>query len=128
MSTDPAARAAFIAGLRELADFLESHPAVAVPSYGTDITVQPCGTDEEEAADIDAFAAAAGVEVLDWRRTGDARGYHVGRYSAVRKFGPVTLTAFTYTAKTLAEHDARRSYDRNIQPDDATPVELDEAA
>jgi hypothetical protein len=128
MPTDPATRDAFIAGLRELADFLAARPAVAVPGYGADITVQPSGSDEEEAAEIDAFAAAVGVDVLDERQTGDLRGYHVGRYSAVREFGPVIYRAFTYTSSTMAKFDAIRSYENNIQTADATPVELDEAA
>jgi hypothetical protein len=127
MNTDPAARDAFIAGLRELADFLAARPAVAVPA-GADITVQPYGTDEQEAAEIDAFAAAVGVDVLDERQTGDPRGYHVGRYSAVREFGPIIYRAFTYTSSTMAKFGAIRSYENNIQTADATPAELDEAA
>jgi hypothetical protein len=128
MTTDPATREAFIAGLRELADFLAARTAVAVPSYGADITVQPYGTDEKEAAEIDGFADAAGVAVLDERDGGDRNGFHSGRYSATREFGPVIYRAFTYTTATLAESDARRSYETNIQTAATAPVELGEAA
>jgi hypothetical protein len=127
MTTDPATREAFIAGLRELADFLAARPAVSVPN-GADITVQPYGTDEEEAAEIDAFAAAVGVDVLDERHGGDRKGYHNGRYSALREFGPVIYRAFTYTAATMAEFDAIRSYENNIQTAATEPVDLGEAA
>lgn len=127
MTTDPAKREAFIAGLRDLADFLAAHPAVAVPSSGADITVQPYGTDEQEAADIEAFAAAAGVAVLDERRTGDDEGFYTGRYSATCEFGPVVYRAFTYTAESMAADAARRSYEKNIQAD-AVPAALGEVA
>lgn len=111
MTTSPAAREAFIAGLRDLADFLAANPAVPVPVNRTVVHVQPYGSDEEEAAGIDAFAAAAGVGVLDERHG----GHYSGRYSAILEFGPVAYMAFTYTAATLAESDARRSYENNVQ-------------
>lgn len=114
MTTDPAAREAFIAGLRDLADFLAANPAVAVSTQPVDIRVQPYGTDEDEAREIDAFAAAAAVEVLDQR---DSTGHYSGRYSAAVTFGPVMYEAFTYTSATMADFDARRSYERNIQVD-----------
>lgn len=112
MTTDPDCREAFIAGLRELADFLAANPAVAVSVQPVEIRVQPYGTDEQEAREIDAFAAAAGVDVVDQR---DDPGFYSGRYSAVRAFGPVTYEAFTYTAAALAESAARHSYSGNVQ-------------
>jgi hypothetical protein len=114
MTTDPAARATFIAGLRDLADFLAANPAVAVPVQPVDIHVQPYGTDEDEAREIDAFAAAAGVDVLDQR---DSTGHYSGRYSATVTFGSVMYHAFTYTAAIMAKSDARHSYARNVQVD-----------
>lgn len=121
MTTSPAAREAFIAGLRDLADFLAANPEVAV-SVQTPVTIliSPYGTDEECEREIDEFAAAAGVTVADDLATG-------GRYSAVRSFGAVEYQALTYTAETLAASDARRSYFDNVQPETA-PVELGEAA
>ena len=41
LTTDPATRQAFITGLRDLADYLDQHPAVPVPTYGTDPPVPP---------------------------------------------------------------------------------------
>lgn len=126
MTTDPAAREAFIAGLRDLADFLAANPAVPVSEQGADITVQPYGTDAESVREINAFAAAAGVDVLDER---DSAGYFSGQYSATRKFGPVVYRAFTYTAAVMAKSDALRSYERNIQVDaPASGLEIARAA
>ncbi len=117
MTTDPAARDAFIGGLRDLADFLAVNPDVPVSTFPVEIKVQPYGmhgTDEEKAREIDAFAAAAGVEVLDER---DSTGYFSGRYSAARTFGPVTYETFAYTAAAMAESAAQRSYEGNVQLD-----------
>jgi hypothetical protein len=36
-TTDLSTRQAFITGLRDLADYLDQHPAVAIPEHGTDI-------------------------------------------------------------------------------------------
>jgi flagellar basal body rod protein FlgC len=125
MTTDPAHRAAFIAGLRELADFLAANPAVAVSEQRVKIRVQPYGPDDEsEEREVDAFAAAAGVSVLDQRN--DA-GHFSGRYSAARTFGPVLYEAFTYTAATMAEMHAQRSYEGNIQTGGASD-EMGQAA
>jgi hypothetical protein len=117
MTTDPAVREAFIDGLRALADFLAANPALPVSTYPVEIKVQPYGThgtDEEKAREIDAFAAAAGVEVLDER---DSTGYYSGRYSAALGFGPVRYETFTYTAAAMAESAAQRSYEGNVQVD-----------
>lgn len=125
MTTDPAAREAVIAGLRDLADFLAAHPAVAVPEQTpVSITTSPYGTDEECEREIDEFAAAAGVTVTDNRAGG---GWHSGRYAAALAFGPVAYMAFTYTAAALAGSDASRSYEANIRTA-AAPREMDEAA
>lgn len=121
MTTDPATRAAFIAGLRDLADFLDTNPNVAVSVQETRILIVPTAdTDEENCREIDEFAAASGAAVFD-----DLAD--TGEYNAALTFGPVEYMALTYTAERLAASEARRSYCDNVQPD-ADPVELGEAA
>jgi hypothetical protein len=119
MTTDPAARAALISGLRKLADFLAANPDVAVSKQGADISLTPYGDDDTEAREIAAFADAAGIDVLDDRASG-------GKMEAAIVFGPITYRAFTYSSATLAESDARRSYERNVQV--ASPAPLAEIA
>jgi hypothetical protein len=121
MTTDPAVREAFIAGLRDLADFLAANPALAVSvQLPQQIRIVPYGSDEECERAIDEFAAAAGAEITD-----DRAG--TGRYSAARAFGAVVYEALTYTAASLAASEARRSYADNVQT--AAPARvLDEAA
>ena len=122
MTTDPAAREAFITGLRDLADFLAAHPGVAVSQQKMQITLTAYGADDDaETQQIEAFAAAAGLDVTDDRPNG-------GQIQASRAFGPVTYRAFTYSHATLAESDARNSYADNVQVDAAGPVEIARAA
>lgn len=121
MTTDPERRQAFVAGLRELADFLAANPAVAVPDHSAEkIILTPYGSDEECERAIDAFAEAVGAEVDD-----DRAG--TGKYSAAREFGMVRYEAFTYTAAVMAESAARRSYEKNVQTG-GVPAGLGEAA
>jgi hypothetical protein len=80
-------RAAWVAGLRDLADFLAGHPDVPVPPvYHTQgITVFPeDGTDEERRAEVDRAAGVLGVQAAE------SGG---GHYLAVRTFGPAQYTA-----------------------------------
>jgi hypothetical protein len=117
MTTDPAKREAFIAGLRDLADFLAAHPGVAVSEQATSIGPTAYGDYDDETRQIEAFAAAAGLEVTDDRPSG-------GKIQASRAFGPVTYHAFTYSLARLAETDARNSYAGNVQVD--APADLTE--
>jgi hypothetical protein len=78
-------RAAWVAGLRDLADFLAAHPDVPVPPAYHDqgITVFPGGgTDDERRAGADRAAGVLGVRAAE---TGG------GHYRAERSFGPVTF-------------------------------------
>jgi hypothetical protein len=78
-------RAAWVTGLRDLADFLAGHPDVPVPpAYHTDvINVFPQGgTDDERRAEVDRAAGVLGVAAAE------SRG---GHYRASRSFGPVAF-------------------------------------
>ena len=78
-------RAAVLSGLRRLAEFLDSNPAIPAPIYVTIHTFPPA--DDEWSgmtADIDAIAALLGV---------NAEMTPGGHYVAARSFGPVEYRA-----------------------------------
>jgi hypothetical protein len=75
-----------IAGLRELAEFLDRNPQVPAPCH-TDLLVFPAnGTDAEMFAAIDAIAEQVGV-------TAAGNDNPAGHYIAYRDFGPVQYRA-----------------------------------
>ncbi len=79
-------RVRLIAGLRDLADFLDQNPEVPTP-WGTDILVFPVeASDAEMFAEIDTIAELIGSTASD---ADSPRGH----YSAVRNFGPVQYRA-----------------------------------
>ncbi len=118
--TDPSNdRAALIAGLLDLACFLEAHPDVPVPPAWTSIntiTVLPPHDvdDDERRAFVDGFAAALGVEAADPDNS--------GHYKATRKFGPIGYESFAISTAATARADARASYADVIRLDDDAPV------
>jgi hypothetical protein len=87
-------RSRLIAGLRGLAEFLESTPEAPAPQHA-DVHVFPRhGTDAEQRAEIDAIAAHIGTE------TQETIG---GHYITVRRFGPVEYRAVAITRHN--DHD-----------------------
>ena len=79
-------RVRLIAGLRDLAKFLDQNPEVPAP-WGTDILVFPIeASDAEMFAEIDTIAELVGSTASD---ADSPRGH----YSAVRNFGPVQYRA-----------------------------------
>jgi hypothetical protein len=79
-------RARLVAGLRDLADFLDRNPEVPAP-WGTDLLVfPPEASDAEMFAEIDTIAELIGSTASD-------DGSPSGHYSAVRSFGPVQYRA-----------------------------------
>ena len=107
-------RAALVAGLRELADFLASHPDVPVPEsyHEHTITLFPGGgTDDEKRVGVDAAASALGVAA------GDADG--CGHYRAERAFGPVVYRAVMISSAARARADAQDSYRYSVRVDSA---------
>jgi hypothetical protein len=93
---DPTERAALIAGLRNLADYLESSPEVPAPIYSDVLTFPPHGDWSEMRAEIDAIAARLGVPA---RLTGG------GHYVASRSFGPVEYRAVAIPAKNDSDNE-----------------------
>ena len=58
-------RAALIAGLRELAEFLDRHPQVPAPRRTDLLVFPPAGSDAEMFAEIDVIAGQIGVTASD---------------------------------------------------------------
>ena len=79
-------RVRLIAGLRDLAEFLDQNPRVPAPRY-TDLLVFPSrGTDAEMFAEVDIIAEQIGV-------TASQNDTPDGHYIASRYFGPVQYRA-----------------------------------
>ena len=79
-------RSGLIAGLRELAEFLDQNPQIPAPRR-TDLLVFPSkGSDAEMFAEIDVIAKRIGTTASD-------ADSPAGHYSAVRDFGPVQYRA-----------------------------------
>ena len=83
---NPEERARVIAGLRDLADFLDRNPQVPAPRLIDLFVFPPSGSDAEMFAEIDVIAAQIGATASD----ADSQA---GHYSAVRGFGPVQYRA-----------------------------------
>jgi len=91
-----AERAALIAGLRDLANYLDSNPDVPAPVYSQVYAFPPEAEWAEMRADVRAVAARLGVTAY---RTG---GGHV---FAARSFGPVEyrIVAIPFGSDTEVE-------------------------
>jgi hypothetical protein len=103
-TTQPAARAEFITGLRDLADYLATHPGVPVPQVGARILLHASPAEEGGRAQVDHIARQLNVTATDETSPG-------GHYTATRRFGPVLYEAVSIPTLAMARHDARHSYD-----------------
>ncbi|WP_320773562.1 hypothetical protein [Streptomyces sp. CRN 30] len=74
-------RAAFLAGLRELTDFLTAHPAAVVPRHMSVVVLVDAPDPAARQRGVQSVAAPLGVPTEDI-----GRGY----YDARRDFGPVS--------------------------------------
>jgi hypothetical protein len=98
------ARNQTVAGLRALADFFETNPAVPVREYGGEYTVfARADTDAAERAEIDQIAEALGEVTRDETGSG-------GHYRVSKTFGRITYTAIHIPARRKAAHDALMTY------------------
>ena len=89
-------RAAWVAGLRDLADFLAAHPDVPVPPacHSCTLHVFPEGdSDDYRRAEVDRAAGVLGTTAAE---TGG------GHYKATRSFGPVEFALVVIPRKTPA--------------------------
>ena len=109
-TTQPTARLEFITGLRELAAYLETHPAVPVPTHGTDITVGADPTEDGGRGQVTHIAAQLGATITDDTRRG-------GHFTATRMFGPVGYTVVSIPATVMAAYHAYTTYSGCVTPD-----------
>ena len=109
-TTDPATRQDFITGLRDLADYLDRHPAVPVPRYGTVIYLSAASTDDGGCAQVRHFARQLGI-------TPPTSISYSGHYEAARRFGPVGYRMIAISADTMARHVAADTYYGCVTPD-----------
>jgi hypothetical protein len=78
-------RSQLIAGLRDLAEYLESNPDVPTPWSGTTVYVfPPDGSNDQRRAEIDAIASRISAQPCE---------FATGHYVASRSFGPVEYRA-----------------------------------
>ncbi|TDB86447.1 hypothetical protein E1264_17770 [Actinomadura sp. KC216] len=108
MSTDD--RAAFVAGLRELTEFLEAHPDLPLPRPDLSFSVRE-GDDADERAEVDRIAEILGAEPEE---TADG-----GHYTVARSFGPVTYEAVAITSACMARYRALMTYGDAVEPERA---------
>ena len=87
-------RVRLIAGLRDLAEFLDQNPDVPLPRRTDLLVFPPVGSDAEMFTEIDAIAWHIGATASD-------ADSPAGHYSAYRDFGPVQYraVAIPYSAR-----------------------------
>jgi hypothetical protein len=108
-STDPETRLRFITALRELASFLDGHPAVPVPALGAEITLHANSTDDGGKAQVSHIACTLGATITDETTIG-------GHYRATRQFGPIRYAVVSIPMSCMARHYALSSYDGCVTP------------
>jgi hypothetical protein len=109
-TTDPVIRQAFITGLHALADYLTGHPAVPVPTYGTEVYLSAASTDDGGCAQVAHFARQLGL-------TPPAAISYSGHYEVVRQFGPVGYRMIAISDQAMARYSAADSYQGCVTPD-----------
>jgi hypothetical protein len=97
----PEERVRVIAGLRDLADFLDRNPLVPAPRFTDLFVFPPSGSDAEMFAEIDVIAAQIGATASDAESL-------AGHYSAVRGFGPVQYRAVAIPRSTRHESEGTK--------------------
>ena len=109
-TTDPGGRGRFIRSLRDLADYLDRHPAIPVPTHGATVILHASSAEDGGRTQVDRIARLLGAEVYDDTADG-------GHYWAVRNFGPIGYEIAAITERYSALHDAVMSYRGCVTPD-----------
>ncbi len=104
---NPTHRARLVAGLRELADFLESHPGLRCPYSIRAMAITTAEHEEDERAEVDHAGQLLNAPARD-----------DGHYTVERHFGPAVSYAVIHIPDQWRhEHHQRASYQDNIVPD-----------
>lgn len=106
MRTSPEERARFIAGLRELADYLAVHPSIPVPDYPR-IMAHADGSDDERRQAVDQAAPELNAEASEILPGS-------GHYTASRYFGPIEYGVLAISQASAELFKAQQSYADNI--------------
>lgn len=93
---NPEQRAGLVAGLRALAEFIESRPDVSAPWWAEVMVFPPDGSDAVRRAEIDVIASRIGTE---------GSFTHGGHYTASWRFGPVEYRAVAIPHDNDDEND-----------------------
>ena len=93
-------RARLIAGLRELAEFLDKHPQVPAPWQAEVLVFPTQGSDTEMFAEVDAIAELIGATASD-------ADSPAGHYRTVREFGPVQYRAVAIPNAARDDEEAK---------------------
>jgi hypothetical protein len=109
-TTDPGAKGRFIRSLRELADYLDRHPAIPVPKHGACLIMHASSAEDGGRAQVDRIAGLMNTEVYD-------ETAHGGHYWAVRNFGPIGYEVVAIPDVAMARHHAEASYRGCVTPD-----------
>jgi len=108
-------RAALIAGLRDMADFLETNPDIPTPHSSPTLYHFPDGqTDADKRDGVDTIAAYLGSSI-------DLGSLEYGHYVTQIAFGPVRYQAVAITAEARARYDAFNTYAYSVTPDPIDP-------
>ncbi|HEU5159534.1 MAG TPA: hypothetical protein VFU43_21230 [Streptosporangiaceae bacterium] len=108
--SDPARRPLVIAGLHDLAEFLEANPDLPVP-YSVEVAVfVPRAADRAIRAEVDRVATLLGTEI-------DPVHVPYGHYDTGLTFGAVQYRLSGILAQARARHAAWSSYHGVVTPD-----------
>ena len=108
-TTDPGAKGRFVRSLRELADYLDRHPAIPVPKHGATIALHAAAAEDGGRAQVDRIAGLLDAAVTDET----ARG---GHYWATRQFGPIGYEVAAVSETLPGPGPAPACY-QNLTPD-----------
>jgi hypothetical protein len=103
-------REAFINGLHALASYLDAHPDVPIPAYGTQIPVPL--REAEDGGDTEVMNAANAL-AAHFDRTEN------GGCETWRTFGPVAYKVFALSKESIARYRAETTYRGCITPAEA---------
>lgn len=108
-------RPQLITGLRDLADYLETHPELPAPDSADVTVIVPRTTDQAMRAEVERVARLLDSPI-------DPEDVSYGHHRTGLDFGPVRYRLVAVLAGARARYDALHSYYGAVVPD--APVEI----